>query len=57
MGFWFGSQYTVVLSQWEVIHGAHLNILLIFYGIFDPPDPGTQKIDDFHKKHIEIDRY
>lgn len=37
MGFWFGSQYTVVLSQWEVIHEALKTRGQAFAGRFCAP--------------------
>ena len=32
---------------------SHDRNFCFFYGIFDPPDPGTRKINDFHQKSIE----
>ena len=33
--------------------GLFYVFLLCVYGIFDPPDPGTRKIYDFHQKSVE----
>jgi len=41
MGFWFGAQYTVVLSQWEAIHEALKTKGQIFAGRFCPPAINT----------------
>lgn len=41
MGFWFGSKYTVVLSQWEAIHEALKTRGQAFAGRFCPPALNT----------------
>jgi len=41
MGFWFGSQYTVVISQWEAIHEALKLRQNAYAGRFCPPAINT----------------